>query len=301
VATRGSFASDQAVHASSVLASRYPVRSSPPPGLTVLFEIILPRQPDRGGLPRAGRPGAAGAVDIATGVSTGPETVPRGRARSWSGSATARCGGARRPARNNREGLVVHVPATDARVKIKYDEYVQLHGSSPDCPPARCGSSSPRIAHCPNCLERLPDRVPRLGTVPSPPHWRRRSPPDLHCGGCIRIHCGGTAGGLLAQGLRPARGGHPERGCLFLRLDGKSYVDLLWPRVRPEVARVCAPARRRRLNHHADRDAAITRGLPASGRRPGQGPARGRPGEPGTTCAACCTAACSAWAGPRPR
>ena len=29
---------------------------------------------------------------------------------------------------------------------------------------------------------------------------------------------------------------HPERGCLFLRLDGKSYVDLLWPRVRPEVA-----------------------------------------------------------------
>src|SRR5689334_2572498 len=41
VATRGSFASDQAVHASAVLASRYP-SFVPPPGHTVLFEIIYP-------------------------------------------------------------------------------------------------------------------------------------------------------------------------------------------------------------------------------------------------------------------
>src|SRR6185369_15422771 len=75
VATRGSFASDQARHATALLATRYP-DFTPPPGLTVLFEIIYPA--NRIVLDYQGLDDLVllGAVDIATGRSFGPEAVP---------------------------------------------------------------------------------------------------------------------------------------------------------------------------------------------------------------------------------
>ncbi len=75
VATRGSFASDQAGHATARLRERY-AGWAPPQGFTVLVEIIYPD--NRIVLNYAGLDDLVllGAVEIATGRSFGPEAVP---------------------------------------------------------------------------------------------------------------------------------------------------------------------------------------------------------------------------------
>jgi RNA ligase len=236
VATRGSFASDQARHASAVLASRYP-SFVPPPGLTVLFEIIYPGNRIVVDYRELDDIVLLGAVDIATGVSAGPEAVP-----SWPGPVVERFGyrtlaealGA--PPRANREGLVVHVPATDHRVKIKYDEYVQLHRIV-------TGLSTRTVwehlaAHRPlsGLLEQLPDEfhdwVRSVAATLEAEVAQLTSTVEVTYKSIVDDLPEGFSRKDFA--LRAAT--HPERGCLFLRLDGKSYVDLLWPRVKPEVA-----------------------------------------------------------------
>ena len=127
VATRGSFASDQARHATEVLRSRY-AGFAPPDGLTVLVEIVYPGNRivlDYDGLDDLI---LLGAVEIATGRTFGPAAVP-----SWPGPVVESFAYATlaealaAPPRAGREGLVVHLTATDERVKIKYAEYVRLH------------------------------------------------------------------------------------------------------------------------------------------------------------------------------
>ncbi|MFI5494594.1 RNA ligase [Actinoplanes sp. NPDC051859] len=127
VATRGSFASTQALHATEVLRARYP-DFTPPEGLTVLVEIIYPD--NRIVLDYAGLDDLVllGAVDIATGRTFGPADVPGwpGPRVDSFGYATFAEALAAEP-RDGREGLVVHLLDTDERVKIKYAEYVRLH------------------------------------------------------------------------------------------------------------------------------------------------------------------------------
>ncbi|NMO56036.1 hypothetical protein HH310_33255 [Actinoplanes sp. TBRC 11911] len=81
VATRGSFASDQAVHATKVLRTKYP-DFVPPDGLTVLVEIIYPE--NRIVIDYAGLDDLVllGAVEVAGGRSFGPSAVP-----TWPGPA----------------------------------------------------------------------------------------------------------------------------------------------------------------------------------------------------------------------
>lgn len=127
VATRGSFASDQAIHATEVLRTRY-AGWAPPPGLTVLVEIVYPE--NRIVLDYAGLDDLIllGAVEIATGRTLPPASLP-----GWPGPVTETfeyatlaqaLAAAPRP---NAEGLVVHLLDSDDRIKIKYDEYVKLH------------------------------------------------------------------------------------------------------------------------------------------------------------------------------
>ncbi|WP_027343617.1 RNA ligase [Hamadaea tsunoensis] len=124
VATRGSFASAQAERATTLLRTRYP-GWTPPAGVTVLVEIIYPENRiviDYGDMADLV---LLGAVEIATGRTVGvrdwPGPVVETFAYRTFGEALAA------PARPNREGLVVHVPATGDRVKLKYEEYVRLH------------------------------------------------------------------------------------------------------------------------------------------------------------------------------
>lgn len=127
IATRGSFTSDQAQHATNLLAERYP-DFEPPDGMTVLFEIVYPA--NRIVVDYQGTDDLIllGAVDIVTGESVGPPWLS-----GWDGPAAAtfeaRClaDALALPPRKNAEGIVVRLTDADVRVKIKQDDYVALH------------------------------------------------------------------------------------------------------------------------------------------------------------------------------
>lgn len=128
VATRGSFTSEQALHATEVLRSRYP-NFTPPAGITVLVEIVFPSNRivvDYGDFDDLV---LLGAVDIATGLTFPPTPATFG----WPGPATAvfpyltLAEALAADPRPNAEGLVVHCVSTDERIKIKQADYVALH------------------------------------------------------------------------------------------------------------------------------------------------------------------------------
>lgn len=127
VATRGSFTSEQARHATAVLRTRYP-DFTPPPGMTVLVEIVYPANRivvDYIGLDDLV---LLGQVHIPTGAIGGPETVPYcplPRTEIFE-CATFADALAMAP-RPNAEGIVVRDRRTGAMLKIKQDDYVELH------------------------------------------------------------------------------------------------------------------------------------------------------------------------------
>lgn len=129
IATRGSFVSDQAIHATELLRSKY-ANFKPVAGYTYLFEIIYPENRivcDYSGLDDLVY---LGAVKTETGRSYGAyyasnldwygpkaETFPYETMREALAA----------PSRPGMEGFVVHFPKSDERVKIKQLDYIALH------------------------------------------------------------------------------------------------------------------------------------------------------------------------------
>lgn len=130
VATRGSFASEQAVHATQVWQECYAGRIDPPAGYTMLFEIVYPTNRivvDYGDLDDLV---LLGAVEISTGRSYSAAGYRPG---GWDGPVAATFDHgtfaealAAEP-RPNSEGLVVHFLDADERIKLKQADYVALH------------------------------------------------------------------------------------------------------------------------------------------------------------------------------
>ncbi|MBG0561881.1 RNA ligase [Actinoplanes aureus] len=233
VATRGSFASDQALHATSVLRTRY-ASFVPPAGLTVLVEIIYPG--NRIVVDYQGMDDLVllGAVDIATGRSFGPDAVP-----DWPGPVVETFGyptladALAAPPRAGREGLVVHFTAADQRVKIKYVEYVRLH--------RLVTGLTPRTVW--DVLANGGDLDVLTAPLPDEFHvWVRGVAADLTAAVEARAAEVEAAYAEIVAAL-PAGWGRKEfaaaatrsefRGELFRRLDGKDYRPGLWQRARP--------------------------------------------------------------------
>src|SRR5690242_5874737 len=129
VATRGSFTSDQATHATALLRSRY-ATWWPTPGWTVLFEIVYPENRIVCDYGTTDDLVFLAAVDTATGKVEGPEVA---RWMGWRGpktevfnSPTLAEALALAP-RSNAEGVVVRCLNTGGMVKIKQADYVALH------------------------------------------------------------------------------------------------------------------------------------------------------------------------------
>lgn len=127
VATRGSFTSVQAVHATAVLTCRYP-DFVPPKGVTVLVEIVYPANRivcDYGG---ADDLFLLGGVDLVTGGVVGPDCIP-----GWTGPAAkvfsvpTLADALALPPRPGAEGVVVRLVESGRMVKIKQADYVALH------------------------------------------------------------------------------------------------------------------------------------------------------------------------------
>lgn len=129
VATRGSFTSEQAVHATEVWQERH-CGYTPPEGWTLLFEIVFPG--NRIVLDYGERDELVllGAVEIATGRSVGPHDVLLAGwagARAQSLECLTLADALALPPRPNAEGIVVHFTEADERVKLKQEDYVALH------------------------------------------------------------------------------------------------------------------------------------------------------------------------------
>lgn len=131
IATRGSFTSEQAQHATAIWQERYADRFTPAPGMTYLFEIVYPGNRivvDYGALDDLV---LLGSVEIATGISFDPgETEAHG---NWPGPTTQTFyystfrDALEAPPRPGQEGLVVRRAFSESRIKLKQAEYVELH------------------------------------------------------------------------------------------------------------------------------------------------------------------------------
>ena len=128
IATRGSFASDQAIHATEVYKARYDNKWVPKDGITYIFEIIYPANRivvDYKGLDDIV---LLAAVDNGTGIS-----MPASEVDEWLWNKVTYFefdsiqNVLNAPQTKNSEGFVIHFLDTDARVKFKFDEYIKLH------------------------------------------------------------------------------------------------------------------------------------------------------------------------------
>jgi RNA ligase len=138
VATRGSFASEQAIHATRILNTRY-AEYRTLPWVTTLVEIVYPE--NRIVLDYAGLDDLIllGGVVTATGEVYGPEVFASDLptrvegGKPWTGPVTARftcptfADALAMEPRENAEGIVVLDRATGAMVKLKQEDYVALH------------------------------------------------------------------------------------------------------------------------------------------------------------------------------
>jgi RNA ligase len=130
VATRGSFASEQALHATEILHQRY-ADYRPQPDVTTLVEIVYPANrivldygPFDDLILLGGQP-------ISGGRPIPPATMQT--IGGWRGPVTETlmvgpfCEALALPPRVNAEGVVVHSLITGDLVKIKQADYVELH------------------------------------------------------------------------------------------------------------------------------------------------------------------------------
>jgi RNA ligase len=162
VATRGSFTSDQAIHATKIWKDRYQDEFAyrMNPRLTYLFEIIYPSNRivvDYKGLDDLV---LIGAVDIETGTTWGPEIAPGWpgpKARVFPYRTLREAVSAR--LRPGMEGLVVRSLSEGLMLKIKQDDYVALHRIV-------TGLNEKEIwRRCMKADLELPPEVERLSTV----------------------------------------------------------------------------------------------------------------------------------------
>jgi len=234
IATRGSFESDQAQHATALLRARYG-DYRPPEGWTVLFEIVYPE--NRIVLDYGQRDDLVmlGAVEITTGKTVGPWPMVMG----WPGpradvfECPTLADALAIPARLNAEGIVIHCLTTDERVKVKQADYVELHkivtGLNERAVWAHCAEGKP--------LDEL------LNALPDEFHgWVREVAERLHAtveaqSAEIELAYSTILSALPADHSRKdfalIAKDHPAKASLFARLDGKEYREGLWRCIRP--------------------------------------------------------------------
>lgn len=264
VATRGSFMSEQAQHATRLLAEKYP-DYWPQDGITTLVEIIYPQNrivldyEDQDDLY------LLGGVDIATGTIFSPDLMP-----NWPGpaaeviSAPSLREALLLPPRENREGIVVR--AGHDMVKLKQADYVALHRiltttsarniwehlavnavshlvTEPKQWAKLLGIGPDRAAQVaaagPDWMDKMLHKVPDEFF-----EWFRSTISTLNgTVAAIRLEVTARFAELQAlhegdrKGFALAVKDSPHAGILFSMLDGRDITPSLWKSVYPEAER----------------------------------------------------------------
>jgi RNA ligase len=160
IATRGSFVSKQALEGTRIWEERY-ADTTVNPSWTYLFEIIYPANRvvvDYGDVHDLI---LLGAVDTSTGAS-----VPLEQARAgWKGPVTIEHAylnldeALLARGENGSEGLVLHFPKTDTRIKVKRSEYVRLHRLYTDVSERRVWEELSSKGSVEEWLHEVPDEI----------------------------------------------------------------------------------------------------------------------------------------------
>lgn len=237
LSTRGSFDSEQAVHATELWQARY-AHVQPPAGVTPLFEIVYPDNRivvDYGGMDDLI---LLGAVEIATGRGLPPNALdfwPGPRATVFE-HATLADALAAKP-RPNAEGVVVHLVDHNERVKLKQADYVELHKIVTGLNERTVWEHLAAEKPLRELIEPIPDEFHE---------WVQRVAADL----LTRIDREEKAIEQAYQGVLaelPAEHTRKDfalRACasewkngIFAQLDGKNYRPTLWRNAKPEARR----------------------------------------------------------------
>lgn len=239
VATRGSFTSMQALHATALWRERYEDTAELNPNWTYLCEIIYPANRivvDYNGLDDLI---LLGAVELATGRS-----VPLHNARSgWPGPVveehpytTLQAAIAAEP-RSNAEGFVVHFVADDVRVKLKHSEYVTLHRLITGVSERRVWEALSSGVDHDEWLTGVPDEL--FHFVRTTRETLRARFAELEAGlqtAHTELLAGLPAGYTrkdFAEAVAELLPKYPLAKGLFALQDGKDYSRLLWGELRP--------------------------------------------------------------------
>lgn len=241
IATRGSFASEQAIHATKIYRDLYDHEFAPPAGWTVLVEIVYPENRivvDYGYLDDLI---LLGAVEIDTGRAVGAYSQIL---RDWPGLRTAGFGArsladalAMRP-RSGAEGVVVRLIDTGQMVKIKQDEYVRLHRIITGLTARRVWEHLAR-ATLDELIEQLPDEfhswVSSIAReITDGVNRRHRELNDAFRDVVLRMPDGWQPRTRAGRGtFAQAVSGHPDRWAMFAILDAKDIWSDLWRRADP--------------------------------------------------------------------
>ncbi|WP_018687015.1 RNA ligase [Actinokineospora enzanensis] len=240
IATRGSFTSVQAEHATQIWNERYANRFTPPAGITMLFEIIYPDNRivvDYNGLDDLV---FLGYVDNDTGLTFGPHSLP-----GWPGLrakvfefATLR-DALDMPPRPNSEGLVVHFVNTDRRIKLKQDDYTRLHRIVTGLNERSVWETLSASGNVDDLMETLPDEFHT---------WVHEVAGNLYASfneldQQVRTrwadldHRGLVDGDRREYALAITDESPLLRACLFARLDWRPYEHLIWKHIKPRATR----------------------------------------------------------------
>ncbi len=236
IATRGSFASEQAVWATTRYSRAYYDSWQPDPTLTYLFEIIYPQ--NRIVLDYKGFSDLVllGAVHIDSGRALGPRDLPE-----WPGprtavfpAATLEEAVALEP-RPNAEGVVLRCLRRNALVKVKQADYVALHklvtGLNERAVWERLGAGETIAGIC----EQLPDEFHEwVGRVADSLVTAQGSLINL----VIEEHdeiVAGLPDDWQRKDYAAVAGRSPNRALLFMHLDGRDLAPFVWKMLRPVV------------------------------------------------------------------
>jgi RNA ligase len=270
IATRGSFTSEQAIHATALYQDTYEERWKPHPDWTYLFEIVYPANRivlDYGDMDDLV---LLGAVHLPSGEPAGPRGIVQ--VEGWPGPVIdvhahlSLADALAAEPRPNAEGLVVrylHGAHAGTMIKLKQADYVALHriitgltarrlweraalfatiAAQPDVTAKQLGQRLHLdVADVQSILDAGPDWADEVRkTAPEEfTEWIDATLTSLADQALEIVDmCQGEAFGwqgterkLVAAGIA----GHPYRSLVFSALDGRDITAQAWAAIRPEA------------------------------------------------------------------
>lgn len=247
IATRGSFTSDQALHATELWKTRYAGRMKQPHSdWTLLFEIIYPTNRivcDYQGVDDLfllGSVHRASGQFIRPGFITwwpGPKVAEFVEYRTLADAVAA-------PPREGMEGLVVDLLTSKQRVKLKQEDYVRLHRIVTGLSTRTVWEHLAEDRALGELIDQLPDEFHA---------WVCRVADELlDAMSAIQVAVESEHARILAslsegwtrKDYALIARDHEHKAALFRHLDGRSFHDYAWKLVKPgrEMAAPGAPA-----------------------------------------------------------